>query len=118
MTKIYHNPRCSKSRATLELLQQNGIEPEPEIVRYLEEPPDSSTLNQITQGLGCSISDIVRHGEAICKELNIKNINLDEQDLVDLVAKNPILLERPIVLHKNKAAVGRPPENVLTLFRD
>lgn len=114
MTIIYHNPRCSKSRATLSLLEENGIQPD--VVRYLDTPPDVATLRQITEAMGCSIGDILRKGEARYKELDIDGEGYDEEALLKLVADNPILLERPIVVEGDRAAMGRPPENVLTLF--
>ena len=113
-TIIYHNPRCSKSRNTLALLEQNNIDFT--VVKYLDSALDSNTLNSITNALGCSIRDILRKGGSAFKELNLKLDSLDEQQLIDIVVDNPILLERPIVLHNGKAAVGRPPENVLSLF--
>lgn len=116
MTTIYHNPRCSKSRATLALLEENGVNAE--IVRYLESPPDVQTLRRITAALQCSIRDILRKGEARYRELDIANADLDEAQLLQLVAENPVLLERPIVVHGSRAAMGRPPENVLALFED
>jgi arsenate reductase len=114
MTTIYHNPRCSKSRATLELLSENGIDPE--IVLYLESPPDTETLKSITEKLGCSMDKIIRKGEALYKELGLSQSNFDEQYLRNTVSQNPILLERPIVVNGNKAAIGRPPENVLDIL--
>lgn len=114
MTVIYHNPRCSKSRATLELLQQQAIEPD--IVLYLNDMPDHQTLADITAKLDCSISDIIRTGESVYKELDLANQQLSESDLIDIVVKNPILLERPIVVNGDRAAVGRPPENVLSIL--
>ena len=114
MTRIYHNPRCSKSRATLSLLEGQGIEIE--TVRYLDNPPDAETLRSITAALGCSIHDIMRKGEKVTKDLGIANGELDEDALINAVVDNPILLERPIVVHDGRAAIGRPPEAVLSLF--
>ncbi len=114
MTTIYHNPRCSKSRATLSLLEENGIEVD--VIRYLDSPPDVAALRRITESMGCSISDILRKGEAKYKELGIAGGDYDEEALMKLVAENPILLERPIVVDGDRAAIGRPPENVLSLF--
>ncbi len=116
MTTIYHNPRCSKSRATLALLEEKGIEPT--VIRYLEAPPDVDALRRILSALDCSIRDVLRKGEARYKELDIASGEYDEESLLRLVADNPILLERPIVVHGDRAAMGRPPENVLTLFND
>jgi arsenate reductase len=114
MTRIYHNPRCSKSRATLALLEERGISPE--VIHYLENPPDTDTLREITTALNCSLHDILRKGEAVYKELGIGEISANESSLAKLVIENPILLERPVVVHNGRAAIGRPPENVLSLF--
>ena len=115
MTSIYHNPRCSKSRETLALLRARGIEPQ--IVEYLKTPPDAQKLREITQMLGCSISDIMRRGEKIYGQVVPEGASPEER-LIDLVARHPILLERPIVFHDGRAAIGRPPENVLAIFDD
>lgn len=115
MTTIYHNPRCSKSRATLELLQKKGIEPE--VVLYLQNPPTAAALEKIVQQLGVPVTDIIRFGEEIAEELGLqKEDKRSAKQWCKLIAENPILLERPIVVHKNKARVGRPPEQVLELF--
>lgn len=114
MTTIYHNPRCSKSRATLALLQEHGIEPA--VVRYLETPPGAAQLKSITAKLGCSIRDIIRTGEAIYRELGLRDKTLSEAALIDIVAAHPQLLQRPIVIHGKRAAIGRPPENVLAIL--
>ena len=114
MITIYHNPRCSKSRATLGLLHERGLEPN--IVLYLEDPPDVGTLEELTGLLGCSIADIVRTGESRYAELGLKDRTVTDSELMALVSRNPILLERPIVVSGNRAAVGRPPENVLEII--
>ena len=114
MTTIYHNPRCSKSRATLELLHQNGIDPD--IILYLETPPDPQTLKEITVKLGCSIENIIRKGESVYADLGLANADLDEQALLETVSANPILLERPVVVIGDQAVVGRPPENILEIL--
>lgn len=113
-TTIYHNPRCSKSRATLALLRENGVEPE--IVRYLETPPDARTLKDLTELLGCSIRDMMRTGEDLYRQLGLKDRALSEQALIDIVAAHPRLLERPIVVKGRRAALGRPPHNVLSIL--
>lgn len=115
MTRIYHNPRCSKSRATLSLLREHEIDPE--IVLYLDSPPDVATLKAITRALDCSIHDIMRTRESVCEILGLANGDNNEEELLQLVIDNPILLERPIVTHNDKAAIGRPPEKVLSLFK-
>lgn len=114
MIRIYHNPRCSKSRAVLSLLEARGIEPE--VVRYLETPPDEDTLRGIAAALGCSAGDFMRKGEALYRELGIADGNHDEDALIRLIVDNPVLLERPIVVHDGRAVIGRPPEAALTLF--
>lgn len=111
---IYHNPRCSKSRATLELLEQQGVNIE--TVEYLKSPPSATTIKRICSALGCRVGDIVRRGEQTYKELNVDAVAQDDDALAALISDNPILLERPIVLNGDRAAVGRPPENVMTLF--
>ncbi len=114
MTQIYHNPRCSKSRATLAIIEDKGISPE--IIEYLNHPPDVETLKTLTQMLGVSIHDIVRKGEDVYRELGLKDKDLSEQEMLEIVVENPKLLERPIVVSNGKAVVGRPPENVLNII--
>jgi arsenate reductase len=111
---IYHNPRCSKSRATLALLEARGIKPK--IVDYLKTPPSAAELKAILRKLGLTPRDILRTGETIYAELGLKTRDLDDDALIALMVKNPILIERPIVVAGNKAAVGRPPENVLAIL--
>ena len=113
MTVIYHNPRCSKSRETLALLQQKGIEPN--IIRYLETPPDLETLRDITTKLDCSAAEIIRTNEQGYKSLALEEIP-DHEASLKLLVEHPALLQRPIVIHNDKAAVGRPPENVLSIL--
>ena len=110
--QIYHNPRCSKSRATLALLKEQGIEPE--IIEYLSDPPGETTLKKIQKALGCSVADMVREKEAPYAENGLASAN--EDGLIAAIAKFPILLERPIVVNGNRAAIGRPPENVLEIL--
>ncbi|MBL4855035.1 MAG: arsenate reductase (glutaredoxin) [Robiginitomaculum sp.] len=112
--KIYHNPRCSKSRQTLALLQERGENPD--IIEYLKVPPTEVEIRELVTLLGVkSVRDIMRTGEAIYKELNLKSVE-DEDKLIKAVAQKPKLLERPIVVKDDKAAIGRPPESVLALF--
>jgi arsenate reductase (glutaredoxin) len=111
---IYHNPRCSKSRATLALIEARGIKPK--IVDYLKTPPSAAELKAILRKLGLTPRDILRTGETIYAELGLKTRDLDDDALIALMVKNPILIERPIVVAGNKAAVGRPPENVLAIL--
>ena len=112
--QIFHNPRCSKSRQTLALLEENGIAPE--VVLYLDAELSVDTLKSILQKLGLSARQLLRTGEDAYKELNLANINLTEQQLLDAMVANPKLIERPIVINGNKAVLGRPPENVLVLL--
>lgn len=112
--KIYHNPRCGKSRQTLQLLQAQGIEPE--VIEYLKTPPDAEELNDILQKLGMEPRDLMRKKEAAYKESGLDDQSLDRQALINGMVNNPILIERPIVIANNKAAIGRPPEAVLAIL--
>ena len=109
---IYHNPRCSKSRATLALLHEHGHSPE--IIEYLKAPPDRSTVHTLASKLGLSVSDIVRTGEQVFKDNDLTNANDDE--LAAAISEHPILLQRPIVVSGDRAAIGRPPESVLDIL--
>ena len=109
---IYHNPRSSKSRATLALLHAHGHSPE--IIEYLKSPPDSSTLRRLANKLGLPLSDMVRTGEQEFKDYNLANANDDA--LVAAISEHPILLQRPIVVSGDRAAIGRPPESVLGIL--
>lgn len=111
---IFHNPRCSKSRATLALLQERGIQPD--IRLYLENPPSKSELREILALLERSPRDLMRKGEAEYKEQGLADKNLDDAALIGAMAATPRLIERPIVLANGKAAVGRPPESVLEIL--
>ena len=112
--RILHNPRCSKSRATLALLQDKGIEPE--ITLYLDTPPDASELKSILDLLGLKARDLMRKGEAEYRELGMANESLSEDQLITAMTENPRLIERPIVLANGRAAIGRPPESVLSIL--
>ncbi|MBA56115.1 MAG: arsenate reductase (glutaredoxin) [Pseudomonadales bacterium] len=114
MTKIYHNPRCSKSRETLKLLQDKGIEPE--IILYLETPPDAKTLKALLKKLGLKPRELMRTKEAEYKELGLNDPELSDDALVDAMIATPKLIERPIVVNGKKAALGRPPEQVLDIL--
>lgn len=109
---IYHNPRCGKSRDTLALLQERGLDVQ--VVEYLKTPPTVSELTRILSLLGKSAKDIVRKKEA--DEAGIKMMDLSEGDLVKALVANPIAIERPIVVNGAKAALGRPPESVLAIL--
>lgn len=112
--KILHNPRCSKSRATLQLLRDGGIEPE--VVRYLETPPSTEEIERILQALGCGPRELMRKGEPEYRELGLDDEGVNDAELVQAMADNPILIQRPIVLNGDKAAIGRPPESVLDIL--
>ena len=114
MVTIYHNPRCSKSRQTLALLEEKGIDPE--IVLYLETPPDVKTLKNLLNKLGIEARDLLRKGEDAYKELNLKDTSLSDEKLINAMASHPKLIERPIVVNGDRAALGRPPENALTIL--
>ena len=111
---IYHNPRCSKSRQTLELLRENNVDPE--IVEYLKTPPDMTTLQDILKRLGISAADLIRNKEAEYKELGLAAHKDDETKLLQAMIEHPKLIERPIVIANGKAVIGRPPENVLDIL--
>ncbi|MGL4859732.1 MAG: arsenate reductase (glutaredoxin) [Enterobacteriaceae bacterium] len=114
---IYHNPRCSKSRATLELLKQHQITPE--VVLYLEHPPSANTLQTLVQQLGFhSASQLLRTGEDLYRELKLNRPDISEQELLQAMAQHPRLIERPIVVCEGEARLGRPPENVLEILPD
>ena len=111
--EIFHNPRCSKSRETLQILRENGIEPK--IVEYLKETPSARELKMILTKLNVKPQEILRKGEQIFKD-QYKNMDFSDDEWIDVMVKNPKLIERPIVLKGNTGVVGRPPENVKKLF--
>ena len=110
---IWHNPRCSKSRQTLALLQEHGVEPEVRL--YLVDAPKRDEIQSVLKALGLSAADIVRRGEKRFKELGLSK-GTDEAALLDAMSANPILIERPIVISGDQAVIGRPPENALDLL--
>lgn len=112
--RIYHNPRCSKSRQTLALLEQQGVEAE--IIEYLKTPPTKETLKSVLEQLGISARQLLRTGEAIYKELNLANPALTDDQLIEAMCDNPKLIERPIVINNGQARLGRPPETVLEIL--
>lgn len=111
---IYHNPRCSKSRQTLALIQERGIEPR--VIEYLKEPPDAATLDRLLNTLKAAPRALMRHKEAPYKELNLADEGLSRDALIAAMVDHPILIERPIVTNGAKAALGRPPEAVLDIL--
>ena len=112
---IYHNPRCSKSRLTLELLKEKGINPK--IILYLETPPSEKQLVSILKKLNYGARDLLRKGEAEFKEHNLSDESKSEQDLIRAMIEFPKLIERPIVIYGERAIIGRPPENVLEIIK-
>ena len=112
--QIWHNPRCSKSRSALELLQTKGIDAN--VVKYLETIPTKEQLKDVLSKLKISAKELLRTGEDIYKELNLKDIN-DEEKLIEIMVKNPILIERPIIIRENKAVIARPIENLEELLK-
>jgi arsenate reductase len=112
--KIYHNPRCGKSRQTLQLLQEQGVELE--IIEYLKTPPSAGELDDILQKLGMEPRDLMRKKEAAYKAFGLDDETLDSQALINGMISHPLLIERPIVVTHDKAAIGRPPEAVLTIL--
>ena len=111
---IWHNPRCSKSRQTLALLRERGIEPE--IVEYLKTPPSAGELEAVLEKLGMEPRGLMRRKEAAWREAGLDNPALGRRALVEAMAAHPALIERPVVLAQGKAALGRPPENVLAIL--
>lgn len=112
--RIFHNPRCSKSRATLTLLQEQGLQPE--IRLYLEDAPDAAELRSILQKLGIRARELMRKGEAEYREQGLADETLTEEELISAMVRTPKLIERPIVLAGGRAAIGRPPESVLEIL--
>jgi len=111
MVTIWHNPRCSKSRQTLALLQERGIDLE--IVEYLNSPPDVATLKAVLAMLNTGPQGLIRTGESVFRELGLKDA--DDTALLDAMVEHPILIERPVVINGERAAIGRPPEAVLDI---
>jgi arsenate reductase len=111
---IWHNPRCSKSRAALALLEERGFAPR--IVLYLETPPTEKELKAALKALGARPRDILRKGEEACRALGLDDESLSDGALIRAMAKNPVLIERPIVFAGGRAAIGRPPQAVLAIL--
>ena len=111
---IYHNPRCSKSRQALKVLEEKGVEPE--IIKYLDTPPDHATLARILEMLGLEPRELMRKKEKEYKELGLNDSLLTREQLIDAMVAHPRLIERPIVIKDGKAALGRPPESVLEIL--
>lgn len=111
---IYHNPRCSKSRQALELLEEEGVIPN--IVKYLETPPDTATLNSLLDMLGLEPRELMRKGEAEYTDLNLANPELTREQLIQAMVGHPRLIERPIVVKDGQAVIGRPTVKVLDIL--
>ena len=111
---IYHNPRCSKSRQTLALLRERGIEPK--VVEYLTSPPSAAQLDRILKALGKQPRELMRKKEDAYKRAGLDDEGLSRKALIVAMVENPTIIERPIVVSGDKAAVGRPPENVLDIL--
>lgn len=114
VVRIYHNPSCSKSRATLELLRARGIEPE--IIEYLKTPPTKAELEAILAGLGFAPRELMRRNEPEYRDHGLKDDSLTRQELIRAMVEHPRLIERPIVVSDGKVAIGRPPEAVLEVL--
>ena len=112
--KIYHNPRCSKSRQTLEILNKKNLDID--IVEYLKSPLNINEISNLLKKLGYTARDLLRKGEDVYKNENLSDKSLTEDFLIDMMSKNPILIERPIVVSNGKAVIGRPPEKVLEIL--
>ena len=113
-SKLYHNPRCSKSRGALELLRGRGIEPQ--IMSYLDEPPSIAELRDLLCMLGTGARSLLRDGEPEYAALGLSDPSLDEDALIAAMAAHPRLIERPVFVHAGRAVIGRPPERVLELL--
>ena len=114
IVKIYHTPRCSKSRQTLEILNRKNLDID--IVEYLKSPLDINEISNLLKKLGYTARDLLRKGEDVYKNENLSDKSLTEDFLIDMMSKNPILIERPIVVSNGKAVIGRPPEKVLEIL--
>jgi arsenate reductase len=112
-TKIYHNPRCSKSRQTLALLSENEMDVE--IIEYLKTPPSRKELSEIIKMLGIKPRDLLRKGEKEYKEAGLSNMELSDKQIIDAMLEYPKLIERPIVIKDGQARIGRPPELILEI---
>lgn len=112
--RIFHNPRCSKSRATLALLQEQGIDPD--ITLYLQDPPDAAEVRAILKLLGLEARQLMRKGEAEYGNLGLADESLSQDQLIEAMVNTPRLIERPIVLANGRAKIGRPPESVLDIL--
>ena len=111
---IYHNPRCSKSRATMEFLEEKGIEAE--VIKYMDSPPDADDLKALLGMLGMTPREIMRKHEAVFKEAGLDDPTFSDDELIEAMTQCPSLIERPIVVNNGKAVLARPPETVLDIL--
>ena len=111
---IYHNPRCSKSRETLQILVDNGVDAE--IIDYLEDPPTPQELKRIIDMLGVAARDLLRRTEPVYKDADLDDDSLDDDEIIDAICEYPALLQRPIVIAGDRAVIGRPPARVLEII--
>lgn len=111
---IYHNPRCSKSRQTLALIEEQGLTPT--VIEYLKAPPSHQTLDSLLRGLNMEPRELMRAGEAEYSDLNLADESLDRNQLIAAMVSNPKLIERPIVVAGDEVVIGRPPEAVLAIL--
>ena len=114
MVRIYHNPRCSKSRATLQLLRDQGLDPQ--VIEYLETPPDAETLRKLLKKLDLSARELLRKGEQEYRDLGLSDESIDDEHIIQATVSHPRLMERPIVESERGARIGRPPESVLEVL--
>ena len=112
--QIFHNPRCSKSRQTLQLIVDAAQEIE--VIEYLQNPPTAEQLRNVVALLDLTARDLVREGEVVFRDLDVDLSALSDDAVIELIVANPILMQRPIVVGNGKAIIGRPPENVLELW--
>lgn len=112
---IWHNPRCSKSRQTLELIRSKGVEPT--IREYLKQPPGKAEIEKLIEMIGGEVKELIRDGEPEFKAIGKKKAELTKADVTKAIAAHPVLLQRPIVVSGKRAAIGRPPEAVLPLLK-
>lgn len=114
MVRIYHNPRCSKSRATLQLLRDQGLDPQ--VIEYLETPLDAGTIRKLLKKLDLSARDLLRKGEQEYRDLGLSDQSIDDEHIIQAMVSHPRLIERPIVESERGARIGRPPESVLEVL--
>ncbi len=111
---IYHNPRCSKSRETMEFLEENGIEAE--VIEYMDTPPDEATLKELLKMLGMTPHELMRKHETVFKDAGLDDPTFTDDELIEAMVQCPSLIERPIVINNGKAILARPPEAVLDIL--